>query len=377
MMKAILIDDEQLALDYLQHQLVNTVADLHILGMYTDPHEGKAAIEANEVDIVFLDIQMPEISGLELAEQILEHKPQLQIIFITAYDDYALSAFELDALDYLLKPVRQERLRKTIQRIKNRMGSTQVTSPKSATLQMNLFKRVAIFDEHHQEIQLRWRTTKVQQLFLYLLHHRGKMIDKFSLLELLWPEYEVKKGLAQLYTATYHIRKTLEPFGDHVKIKSMTDGYLLTIENIRLDVDEFTSFIQADLTLNDETVAQYERAIALFTGEYLEGFDYVWAESERQRLQTFWIHTCIQLIEWYLAQDQLEKVFQYAWELHQRYPLEEEANFLLMKLFARKGNHAAVIRQYSQLEQLLKEELGVQPSPNIREWYELWQKTRE
>ncbi|EST52226.1 hypothetical protein T458_26950 [Brevibacillus panacihumi W25] len=82
-MKAILIDDEQLALNYLEHQLVH-IADVEIIGKFTDPMVGKRAIEKNEIDIVFLDIQIPKLNGIELAEQLLEMKPQLQIVFVTA-----------------------------------------------------------------------------------------------------------------------------------------------------------------------------------------------------------------------------------------------------------------------------------------------------
>ena len=120
-MKAILIDDEPLALDYLEHQLRDT-QDLQIVGKYTDPATGKQAVEQTDaVDVVFLDIHIPEINGLELAEQLLERRPELHVVFVTAYDEYAIQAFELNASDYVLKPVRKERLHKTIERIRSRV----------------------------------------------------------------------------------------------------------------------------------------------------------------------------------------------------------------------------------------------------------------
>ena len=72
------------------------------------------------MDIVFLDIQIPEINGIELAEQLLEMKPKLSIVFVTAFDNFAIKAFELNALDYILKPVRKERLLNTVERIKQK-----------------------------------------------------------------------------------------------------------------------------------------------------------------------------------------------------------------------------------------------------------------
>ena len=116
-MKAILIDDEHLALTYLEYQL-NMIGEVEIIGKYTNPLEGRQAVEQLDVDIVFLDIQIPKINGLELAEILLEHKPYLHIVFITTYDEYAIKAFKLNALDYVLKPVELERLKLTIERTK-------------------------------------------------------------------------------------------------------------------------------------------------------------------------------------------------------------------------------------------------------------------
>ncbi|MGF9905254.1 response regulator [Brevibacillus porteri] len=82
---------------------------------------GKRAIEKNEIDIVFLDIQIPKLNGIELAEQLLEVKPQLQIVFVTAYERYAIKAFELNALDYVLNPVGKQRLQNTMKRIQSMM----------------------------------------------------------------------------------------------------------------------------------------------------------------------------------------------------------------------------------------------------------------
>src|SRR5699024_8272794 len=111
-MQVILIDDEKLAIDYLEYQL-KSVSDFKIIGRYTKPFEGKQAIEQSDVDLVFLDIEIPDLNGIELANKILEKKPNLPIVFVTAYDDYAIEAFELNAIDYILKPVSTSRLSMT------------------------------------------------------------------------------------------------------------------------------------------------------------------------------------------------------------------------------------------------------------------------
>src|SRR5690625_3109696 len=116
-MKVILVDDEQLALDLLERK-IEEIGNVTVVGKYANPIEGKEKIVQQVVDVVFLDINLPEINGMELAEQILEKKPEVTIVFVTAYDKYAVQAFELNAIDFLVKPVKIERLEKTIERIK-------------------------------------------------------------------------------------------------------------------------------------------------------------------------------------------------------------------------------------------------------------------
>jgi len=118
-LRVILIDDEQPALDYLEYHL-NRISDFKVFGKYTDPYEGKHLIENEQVDLVFLYIQIPNLDGIELAEQLLEKKPKLPIIFVTAYEKYAVKAFEINTIDYILKAISSSRLQKTVKRIEEK-----------------------------------------------------------------------------------------------------------------------------------------------------------------------------------------------------------------------------------------------------------------
>jgi len=109
-MNCIIVDDEPLARSEMI-ALVKEVSDLVILGSFSNGLAAMEFIKANPVDLVFLDIEMPMVSGLEFAAQI----PALtMVIFTTAYPQYALKSYELDAIDYLLKPVEKLRLEKAI-----------------------------------------------------------------------------------------------------------------------------------------------------------------------------------------------------------------------------------------------------------------------
>lgn len=377
-MKAILIDDELLALNYLEHQLLS-ITDVEIIGKYTDPMLGKEAIEKREADIVFLDIHIPGISGIELAEILLEGQPNLQIVFVTAFDNFAIKAFELNALDYILKPVRKERILKTINRIKQKREIKSDTNIQEfAVLEMNLLQQFSLF-QGQQHIPLHWRTTKVLQLFLYLVHYRGKIVSKSELIELLWREYEPKKAYAQLYTSIYHVRKTLESLGNYFIIRNTSEGYVMTLENVLLDVERFEAFIQSSRTISNETIDVFEQEMSLYKGDYLEGYEYLWAEGERQRLRLQWVGISLKMLDWYHTTNHIEKAIILGLDICNRYPLVEEAYYSLMKICAEnRKNHSSVHYHFHRLKTVLLEELNVEPSPAITEWYINWKnKTKE
>jgi len=118
-LKTIIIDDEQPAIDLLKHYL-KQFGQIEIIKECQDGFCGLKAINELKPDLVFLDIQMPKLTGFELLE-LLDEKPM--IIFTTAYDEYAIKAFEINAVDYLLKPFSEERLTEAIKRAENQINT--------------------------------------------------------------------------------------------------------------------------------------------------------------------------------------------------------------------------------------------------------------
>lgn len=116
MIKILLIDDEPLACDLVQEYL-QEYAEVEIVGRCHDGFEGLKAINEHQPDLVFLDVQMPKISGFEMLE-LLDEPPA--VIFATAFDEYAIQAFEQNAVDYLLKPFSKERFDKAVQKFLDR-----------------------------------------------------------------------------------------------------------------------------------------------------------------------------------------------------------------------------------------------------------------
>lgn len=113
-LRTLLVDDEPLALRRLRRLLQPHAQVIEVIGEASNGREAVAEINTRQPDLIFLDIQMPELNGFEVLER-LEHLPL--IIFSTAYDEYALRAFETNSIDYLLKPLDPERLQKAIDKL--------------------------------------------------------------------------------------------------------------------------------------------------------------------------------------------------------------------------------------------------------------------
>jgi len=125
--KAVVIDDERLARKELTELLVE-YPEIEIVGEAANAKEGIEVIEQLQPDLIFLDIQMPEKSGFDMLEA-LDNVPL--VVFVTAYDEYALKAFEISALDYIVKPIRTERLALTIQKVLKTLSANAKSSPKT------------------------------------------------------------------------------------------------------------------------------------------------------------------------------------------------------------------------------------------------------
>lgn len=116
MIKTFIVDDEAKAADYLK-RLLDENDEIDIVGVYTSALEALSDFKSIGPDVVFTDIEMPGLNGIYLAEQLLKINPDCKVIFVTAYEDYAIEAFELNALDYVLKPIHSKRLSQTIDRV--------------------------------------------------------------------------------------------------------------------------------------------------------------------------------------------------------------------------------------------------------------------
>ena len=120
LLRAVVVDDEQLARDELCY-LLDEVGGVEVVGQAGNGLEAIEAIGRHSPDLVFLDVQMPGLTGPEVARRLTQRQPPIAIVFVTAYDRHAIEAFELNAADYLLKPIEAGRLEMAIRRVRGRV----------------------------------------------------------------------------------------------------------------------------------------------------------------------------------------------------------------------------------------------------------------
>ena len=166
-MRVLIVDDEPLALDWLR----NTLGRLRGVEVVGEARDGDAALEqvaALDPDLVLLDIQMPGRSGVEVARALAE-RPRPEVIFVTAFSHWAAEAFELDAADYLLKPVRADRLEEAISRARRRRSGPQPAPPSAADFEQGFWVR-------HKEGLVRVLVAEIRRIEAdkdYALIHTG------------------------------------------------------------------------------------------------------------------------------------------------------------------------------------------------------------
>ena len=123
MASCVVAEDEALLREALLVALADAWPGLEIVAECEDGGSALEAIAAHQPDVAFLDIRMPGLTGIEVAAAAVEASPRTQVVFVTAYDQYAIDAFDAGAVDYLLKPIAADRLAQTVQRLRARIGS--------------------------------------------------------------------------------------------------------------------------------------------------------------------------------------------------------------------------------------------------------------
>lgn len=368
MFKAIIVDDEKPALDVLRLLLEKT-GQICVVGTFMSAVDALSKIQSLKPDIAFLDIEMSDMSGLELAGKIIDTGIDIEIIFVTAYDKYALEAFRVNAIDYILKPFSTDDITRAIKRLKKVKPLSAVSQKPGDKGRIYCFGRLSVFGAGCREA-VKWRTSKTEELFAFMLQNLNRKVAKWKILQVLWPESVTEKQLnTNLYTTVYKVRKTLSSAKIKFSFTFINGSYKMELPNVYIDTAEFEELTDAEIVFSASSIEKYRKALSLYKGNYLEDNEYIWSQNKAEEYLSKYLILVSEFVKYYTTKADYANAERVLQEALAKAPLDDKLNEMLLKLYFVKKDKASFITHYNKIKELYQSELGITPNKAMQELF--------
>ena len=259
-MNIIAVDDEKLALESLQSSILKAAPDDTVIG-FRNAEQALSFVRENPCDVAFLDIELRDMNGVELAKKISAIHPQVNIRFTTGYSDYTGQAFELHASGYIMKPVTEEKVQKEMEVLRYA-----VTQADDKLLTVRTFGNFEAFKDN-QPLEFRYNKTK--ELLAYLVNRGGSLCSNNEIICTLWDdEQDVSSHISYLKNVRGDLIKALGEVGAEEIIVRQRGKLGVRIDKLDCDL---IGFMQGDPDM-----------IKRYHGEYMN--QYSWGEYEKGKL---------------------------------------------------------------------------------------------
>lgn len=306
MIRIIAVDDEKPALRRVA-KLLEQIPQVQVIGLFHSSMDCLEYIltEPEIIDLALLDIELPAIHGFDLARRLRECRPEIHVAFLTAHERYAKGAFEVEAIDFLLKPILQNDLERTIARLVKRIGSkVEATHQPKRGMEVQRLGPFNLLTENGDRI--RFRNSKSKELLAYL-HHQGKAVSKGQLMEELWYGKDEQRTQANLYSTIYQLRKDLEVWGiSNLISQTRTAGgsYSLHWQIPFDDVDLYEEEVR--LFRQNASLTHALKAVQLYGEGYLSGSGYAWATTKQAELELGYAELLEAIVKVYVRQQRYD-----------------------------------------------------------------------
>ena len=250
-MKVLLVDDEELQLLRLENVCKNVLKDSEFF-VFSNSNKAFEGVKDKKIDLAFLDIEMPGLNGIQLAKKLKSVNPKVKIIFVTAYDNYALAAFKLHASGYVTKPVTESKVQEEMNELNNSFEIAHANK-----LQVKCFGNFEIF---YNGEPVKFSYQKSKEVFAYLVDREGSLINVNELNAVMWEE-DHKSYLRNLIA---DIQLTLKNIGCPEVFIKQRNGCAIDVTKVDCDAYEYKK--------------DNPTAIRMYRGEYM--MQYSWAVFE-------------------------------------------------------------------------------------------------
>ncbi|GAA3400174.1 response regulator [Paenibacillus hodogayensis] len=354
MIGVVAVDDEQPALNRIG-KLLQEANEVQVHGLFVSAKSflEYVLVAEERIDLVLLDMEIPGIHGLELARRLRTFRPDIQIAFLTAYEEFAREAFDVEAVDYLLKPITKEDLVRTLKRCMKRIVPYKADvgdiEPGKSVQSFGIF---VVTTEKGEQVQ--FRNSKGRELLAYLHHHDGKPVSKAQILDDIWNGRDVEQAQATLYSTIYQLRKDLEICGLHNIInqtKTAGGSYRLEWAVAYHDVSAY----EEEYCLYKQTLslAHALRAIRLYGDGYLTGSGYVWAASRQAELELSYVELLEAVANTYARQHRYDIALNPMKKWSQLMPLNERLHAKMVALLLLMNREADATAYHGLAVELL------------------------
>jgi len=351
MIKVILVDDEILNLAYLK-SILEKVEEFKILGCFTEPFKAIDFISRNHIDIVFLDIELPDINGIDCALTMQNIQNDIKIVFITAYSQYAVEAFKVHAIHYLLKPIKFDQVIDLLNYFKSLKNIELNINNEFTKTSVFFFGKFRITNSLNEEVK--WPTKKTAELCAYFILHANQRLHKYRICEDLWPDIDEDKSSKNFHVTLYRLRQLLTTYGLSIRINSFkgsNEGYICEVKNISSDLDEYIS----QLSLNNiDTLSK-------MTGGFLEFNYYIWSEQIQNQVNSEIInkiHHIVREFEYTNRKNSINLIQQSL----KIYKTDESLMMHYFNLLLRENQIYQIIHEFEKYKKILKDEYDLHPS---------------
>lgn len=260
-MRAVIVDDELYSRNYVE-RLCLDIPGLRVVGSFADAETALEYMILNKPDVVFMDVEMPGLTGMEAVQIIRDAGLETGVIFITGYEQYALEAFRADAVAYLLKPCSLEEMQKAVQK------AVKLAPKKKKRVEIVTFGYFAVAVDG---IPLRFSNNKARELLALLIDSQGRVVKMEQAVDILWEDRPYDEQVKRLYRkAVAYLKQVFDEKNLDFFVTNRGSCHVIPS---KVDCDYF------------DLLQKKEGALEKFNGEYLN--DYSWGEETVAKINHF------------------------------------------------------------------------------------------
>ena len=362
-MRAVIIDDELSAINEIKYLLENF--GIQVAGAFTNPKEGYDFVILDKPNIVFLDINLPMLNGLDLGKQIRRCCLNVFIIYITSYPQYALDSFQAYPLDYLLKPINGARFKETLQRIRGLYDSR--SDLHQIALRIKCFGDFKIIIENKQ---VKMPGHRVTELLVYLLCHYQQALTQDQLVKTLFNSSIEERNKNNFRVTMFRLRHVLMELNISKDMVLIRDDFSIKVQPGICDLIDFINFVNDHMHINEYNADRAFEIIETIDGDIFSDVDVDWLMDIQEAINVQVEVLLLKTAKYYIKSNtDLNRAEMILMKLINFNNLSERGYILLLEHYIKTKSISKYCQAFKQYAQMMKFDLDINPERRYTKHY--------